>query len=237
MTRLNPNWLTEPCIDFEYKKYLLLGWLQHVETSFLRHQLYPVYNDLWKHHRALQSLRTERSALRDLFHRELIGLHQKRLELQYQDLYEDSALMDEIGSIIEFAIPSMASYLEEGSQLKEAYREALELDTVGIIPLYQREGYLMLSQQNQASVYHYKLNLIQELEEPPRPQISTAFVTEYTVNFTTNYEYIKSDLMKKQTELPNPATYVVKSSMELPAKETFLPLAKEILFEYISERA
>ena len=34
MKQLNPNWLTEGWVDFEYKKYLLLAYLQKVSIDF-----------------------------------------------------------------------------------------------------------------------------------------------------------------------------------------------------------
>lgn len=33
MKTLNHNWLTEGLIDFEYKKYILLSYLQEVNTK------------------------------------------------------------------------------------------------------------------------------------------------------------------------------------------------------------
>ncbi len=33
MADLNKNWLTEKYIDFEYKKYVLLAWLQEVNNN------------------------------------------------------------------------------------------------------------------------------------------------------------------------------------------------------------
>ena len=34
MEFLNKNWITENQIDFEYKKYMLLAYLQHVSENF-----------------------------------------------------------------------------------------------------------------------------------------------------------------------------------------------------------
>jgi hypothetical protein len=41
MADLNKNWLTEKYIDFEYKKYVLLAWLQEVNNNFQDQKLYP----------------------------------------------------------------------------------------------------------------------------------------------------------------------------------------------------
>jgi hypothetical protein len=41
MNQLNRDWLTQGLIDFEYKKYVLLGYLKTVKGSFSRVELYP----------------------------------------------------------------------------------------------------------------------------------------------------------------------------------------------------
>ena len=46
MSSLSTNWITEKHIDFEYKKYVLLGYLQHVNESFTENKLYPSLSEL-----------------------------------------------------------------------------------------------------------------------------------------------------------------------------------------------
>jgi len=46
-------------------------------------------------------------------------------------------------------------------------------------------------------------------------------------------ERIKRNLIKGNTEMPNPATYSIKTDLAMPIDETLLPLAKQILAEYL----
>jgi hypothetical protein len=46
---------------------------------------------------------------------------------------------------------------------------------------------------------------------------------------------MKSDLMRENKHLPNPAAYAIESEMSLPLEETFLPIAKRLLVRYISQ--
>ena len=41
MPKLSKDWITEKHIDFEYKKYVLLAYLQEVEKHFEMTSLYP----------------------------------------------------------------------------------------------------------------------------------------------------------------------------------------------------
>jgi hypothetical protein len=50
MRNLEKDWLTAGLIDFEYKKYLLLAYLQSVKTNFKEKKLYPDLSDLQRHY-------------------------------------------------------------------------------------------------------------------------------------------------------------------------------------------
>ena len=51
MKKLSPDWITEKHIDFEYKKYVLLAYLQEVNMNFEKTHLYPFLADLVDHYR------------------------------------------------------------------------------------------------------------------------------------------------------------------------------------------
>ena len=55
MEKLSKDWLTQGLIDFEYKKYLLLAYLQKAKKSFEKVELYPFLADLVFHYRNLTS--------------------------------------------------------------------------------------------------------------------------------------------------------------------------------------
>lgn len=119
MDRLKDNWLTEGLIDFEYKKYQLLAYFKEVKSSFNRVELYPFLSDLVFHYRNLVSLKENHSLLRDSFPKELSQDGLKNLELNYQRMIEDDCLMQEIESIIEYALPQFKTSLDEGSYIYE----------------------------------------------------------------------------------------------------------------------
>jgi len=74
MEHLKDNWLTEGLIDFEYKKYQLLGYLKRVKESFYRVELYPFLSDLVFHYRNLMTLRENKLMTGESFPKELATL-------------------------------------------------------------------------------------------------------------------------------------------------------------------
>src|SRR5262245_52889763 len=136
MDGLKDNWLTEGLIDFEYKKYVLLAYLKKVRESFGRVELYPHLSDLVFHYRNLVAFRENKSLIAESFPRELSLDNLRKLELTYKNIVEDDTVMQEIASIMEFAMPQLKGSVEEGSSIYEFVESKCELSPVGVIPLY-----------------------------------------------------------------------------------------------------
>ena len=52
ISNLNRDWVTEGNLDVEYKKYLLLAYLQFVQQNFSQKKLYPPLSELIEHYRS-----------------------------------------------------------------------------------------------------------------------------------------------------------------------------------------
>ena len=103
MEKLSKDWLTQGLIDFEYKKYLLLAYLQTARKSFSKVELYPFLADLIFHYRNLMSVKENKTLIRESFPKEISPEEIRHLELRYREIVEDDAIMAELDAIIEFA--------------------------------------------------------------------------------------------------------------------------------------
>lgn len=74
MGTLSENWLTENLIDFEYKKYVLLGYLQKVKEHFNEQKLYPDFAELIAHYKNLISLKNNATSLESGFKKNIKGI-------------------------------------------------------------------------------------------------------------------------------------------------------------------
>lgn len=61
--KLNPDWMFNDPLDFEYNKYTLLGYLQKCEKEFDRFEIYPNFVELSLHLANIQSLGKENTLL------------------------------------------------------------------------------------------------------------------------------------------------------------------------------
>lgn len=238
MEQLPKDWLTQGLIDFEYKKYVLLAYLKTVQESFGKSALYPFLADLVFHYRNLLAIKEDKALLRDAFPKEISVEEFKRLELSYRKLVEDDDVMAELESIIEFSLPKLENSLQSGSVIYEHVESQCEIAPIGVTPLYAKEGYLFVSQppENETSVYRYQISIFDSSQEQLRC-LNTEFIECVEKKPLHTYERLKTDLVSRFKDMPNPATYLILSKMKFPFSETLMPVAKRLFVKHISKAA
>ena len=90
--------------------------------------------------------------------------------------------------------------------------------------------------QKDTLVYQYRLTIFEKHDEKYRG-IRTDFIDSWYRNISSTYDQIKSELIRKKTDLPNPAVYAMETSLRFPVEETLLPVAKRFLVKFISTAA
>jgi hypothetical protein len=232
--RLSDNWITTNHIDFEYKKYVLLAYLQHVNECFEETKLYPALSELVKHYRNLVALRDQKNSLYNSFPEKLNSADLQNFKLVYEKLCTDDRLMTELESIINFSIPQFEQRLAEGKKIYDFIESKINIFPIGIVPLHTDAGYLLLKNgdQNKTVVFEYQITIFDQPNERYRA-IGVQYVNSFEKTLCNTYENIKGDLLRYNKNLPNPATYVIESELTLPFEDTLLPLAKRSLVKYL----
>jgi len=236
MATLNQNWLTDGWVDFEYKKYLLLAYLEEGSTQFNEKKLYPKLSELVDHYRHLKMFKETKLTVSRDFPKQISGLDFEKLKVEYRQLFEDDELLKEIDDIVDFAIPQLEQTLGIGKELFAEVEDKLDVFPVGIIPLRNEEGYFFLSdfQKRVVNVYYFLLTVFENMEEKFRG-LKTEHLFTYNITLSHSYEKVKYSLIEQHHNyLPNPATYAVEFKHSFPLPETMLPVAKRTLVKYIA---
>ncbi len=235
MQKLNRDWFVEGLVDFEYKKYLLLSYFQHVKENFNQTKLYPQLSELITHYRDMIRFQESKENLSGNFPQTLTGMDLEKAKLEYESLVEDDALMKEIGLILEFAMPRFRSSMDQGKEIFEFIEEQIEIDPIGIVPLYKDDGYLLVQSGvgTAVKVYEFFISIIQNADEKYR-SIRTAYLTSFDWGITNTFEDMKLELIRSRSDRPNPATFSISSGMEFPEEESLLPVAKRKFFRYLA---
>ena len=236
MTKLNKDWLTDGLIDFEYKKYVILAYLQDIKKHFDRTRLYPFLEDLIFHYRNLQSIKQNKEIAEKTFPKELSKADLEKLKLSYKKVLKDDEVMQEIETIMEYALEKFDNVIKEGVEIYEFVEDNIKIEPVGIIPLYADEGYIMMthSHEKELHIYKYICTVFQNSTEALRGiHLKLMDIIEKSI-FNT-YENIKLSLSKTYRELPNPATFHLHSSLSFPIQETLLPVSKRAFVRYLKD--
>jgi len=234
MATLSENWITENLIDFEYKKYVLLGYLQHVEEHFNEQKLYPDFAELIAHYKNLIELKNNTLDLENSFKKNVKGIDYNTLSLIYENSITDESLND-LKQIIAFSEPLLVNELQKGKNIFDFAEQHILTNHIGILPIYKTEGYFVLYpyQAKQVLVYNYTFSKINLLQQEVYG-LNCTYVTDYTISLAKPVDKIKLDIIDANPHLPNPAVYLFKANAELPNDETFLPIAKRLLYKNLT---
>ncbi len=233
MKSLEKDWLTTGLIDFEYKKYVLLAYLQQVKSNFKSKKLYPDLRDLQYHYDYSMYFKDGIQQLSVQFPKRIKGVNPENLNLEYEASPQpENNYLSEIESIMDYALPRFKRAINEGEEIVAEVQKNLQVVPVGILPLYKNDGYLLLHEPmiNETRVYQYNLTIFENKNERLRG-LKTFYVETIKKSMMNTFENIKLDLVKRYKHLPNPATYLVESKYVLPLEETLLPIAKKKVVE------
>lgn len=236
MRALSNNWITEGLIDYEYKKYVLLAYFQEVKKHFNQSKLYPYLSDLIFHYQNLMVLKDNKELMKNAFPERLTQPDFEKLKMVYEKVVQDDDMMAQIEEIISFSIPEFKKHLAEGKDLYEFFEANMSICPVGLSSLYVDEGYLFVSNSDNkvTRIYEYQISIFQSTQEKYRG-VYTRYLESQRRGMANTYENMKAELVKRNKQKPNPATYLIESKLEIPLDESLLPIAKRLLVKHISK--
>ncbi len=238
MSTLKTNWLTDGLIDFEYKKYVVLGYLKNVRENFGRNVLYPDLSDLLFHYKNIMSVKKNKQLIYDHFPATISREDFKKLQLNYEKIIKDDGVMKEIEDILAFSIPCFADVLNEGKDIYEFVETNMEICAIGLSPLYKQEGYLFIDEafKKEMLIYRFQISVFESADEVYRG-VNMEFVESKRKSLGVTFEKVKLNLVKTYKMLPNPAAYAIHTKFKFPFEATLMPVAKRLLVKHITKSA
>jgi hypothetical protein len=238
MKELSKNWFIEGSIDFEYKKYILLDYLQEINRYFDKSKLYPNLTDLIFHFNNLLYFKKNKTMLQQAFPQRLTQADIEAVKLTYKKIVDDDSSMREIEAIITYALQKIDPAIQTGKEIYDFVESRLNIDPVGIVPLMPFYGYFSLrnGKDKTHGIYEYQVTIFENKDDKYRG-ININFLYTYEESITRTPEAVKLDLIRRNKQMPNPAVYYVQSDITFPLEQTLLPVAKRSLVKHISSAA
>jgi len=231
---LSETWFMDGYIDFELQKYRLLSYLQEINKHFTESKLYPQLSDIIFHYNNLLVFRDNKKLLQDQFPKQLGQINLSKLELVYEKILADSEIMEELERITQYALEEMKGTINNGAEIYDFIEKQVHIEPVGIMPLYNKEGYMLVRYGKYAEIraYSYTITLF-EHQAARYKGIKVQYIDSWGKSLANTFEHVKLDIIRSIRTLPNPAVYSVESPLKVPLDETLLPIAKRMLVRMI----
>lgn len=215
-----------------------MAYLKATNAEFIEVGICPVLNDIIQHQRFIREIHSGKLELSNLFPKDLESIDFQQSKRNYVCFKRSGEFMGEVDKITGFALSKFTGQIEQGQVIAELVEDQLEFDPVAIIPIYNREGYVLLSQERSSTIhaFQYKVNLIQYASDRFR-NISIWLIGVFKTTILHMLEKIKLQLTNEIKELPNPATFRLHSRQPFPIEETLLPIGKKLLLKTVSAQA
>lgn len=231
MKTLSPLWLLEGLIDYEYKKYIVLDYLQRVEIDFKKKKIYPHVDDVSNHLSFILQLKHSKSITTNVFP-DIPPSDIIKFNFKYNNLICDPDSKSHLEKIINFSLPKFRSIVMDSSNIKRNLFLGMDIEGVGHISTDISTGYVIIP-KNKMHVYSYAIYEVPNqqgdlFEYMPERYVTLKKVKVYDKDVTPME--IKMDLMI-QNNHPNMSLFMVSSQNRLPLKECYLPLVKDLIIE------
>ncbi len=234
MEKLADDWITKGALDFEYKKYILLAYLQQVGNSFEQHKLYPSFADLIMHYKNAAQLKDGKQQLRKSFPKQLTQLDLKNFRLFFESKVEEDDQLKELESIVDFAMDNLKGHIAVGKDIFDEVEKQLIIEPVGVKALEENEGLLLIDPQYDHfyHIYQYRVSIFEAAEEKFRG-LQTVFIDKIKKSIGTTIEQLKIQILKNIKHVSNYSAFRVVALQPYPYEETLLPIVKRSFSNYI----
>jgi hypothetical protein len=236
MTPLTLDVFTGAVHDIERTQYQVLAGLKRAHDAFEEQRIYPYLGRLVKLYRSLETIidRSERFRSARTGQIAEIDLENETIEYEWPEI--DADKMSDVEDLMRWALPRVQDAIEEGKAVYEHVENSVELETVGIVPSYVQEGYLMVPdrEEQQLHVLRYTLSIFTDEDERYRSLKTEHCKTVRQEGVDVAPGSIKMELIEERDDLPNPATYCFQTDRVFPYQETLLPVAKRRFIRYLS---
>lgn len=237
MKTLKPYWFAEGLLDIEYKRYILLAYLQEVEIQYKHSKLFPSLQHLAMTMKSMLDFQAKCEELENQFPSEISSIDLNNKKIEYVPLFEDYSLLETVYEIINYSMPQVELKIEQGKEIYNSVEKLIEIEPVGVTPLYNDEGYFFLYSQikNETDIFKYKMSFIDSGSQSR--VLETNFLRKTKRSISNTFYAMKNSLIKEFSHLPNPATFLIKAELDFPKEETLLPIAKRIFMRRLAHNA
>lgn len=222
--------------DLELNQYHVLAGIKEFRNEFNKKKLYPYFTNLLYLTSELQDIIEQKNDLEFKFSKKIKGFDLKNNKIIFETPENPQPEINCLFDLIEWALPQLKSVIEEALVICEFVENNINIEHVGIVPIYKDEGYFIIpnNEDSALQVHRFECSLFSSENEKYRA-LKTKLIRSFEKPaIELPPESIKLDLIKEYQDLPNPATFKCETDLDFPFDETIFPIAKRKLMSEIS---
>lgn len=232
---LEHDWIFQEPIDFEHKKYILLGYLKKMDDFLGQNKIYPAFIEVSLQLASLQTLIKENILLTtnkkfityddEVLLKELIAKPAPKL---------NDSEKDEVDRIIKYSAKKFYEYFSIFKGYWQMVYEAISFSIKRNKKFYDNKyGYIVYSvkTENQIYVWEYTLSDTEPIADEQNIKLNLIYngnKKDLTLNQIIENFSLLTEIQRKKAPV-----YEFKSEKEYPINETLLPLFKRRLVSHI----
>jgi hypothetical protein len=232
---LSPNWLTEGRLDRELTEYRLKAFIMKVREAYRKTCLQPGWEEARFHASALHAFMESWNQAKNRIHPDLKGIDWEQKKLVYSRHQNPADWELWIEEMTEYASEEFQSLTLEGREIFLQILEDVSINPVGIEPIYQSEGYIFITREDQNTTYIFRYRLGPVKWETHQNSAYQARLL-YTIKpaASQNELALKHSLIRQYPDLPNPAAWKLTTGLYWPVEQTLVPVSLHLLSQRIA---
>lgn len=222
--------------DLEKRQYIILAELKKISEQFQFYKIYPYLSRLIELRRVLKEIIARIYDLRSKFPKQISKIDWVNQTIEHEVIFTSGTDISSVEDLIEWALPHIENVIEEGIAIHDFVESELTVEQVGILPVYKDEGYLFVpdNQKKSLNLFRFEISIFQSKDDQYRA-LKTRFLKHLEQDrIKLSPGAIKLDLIREESELPNPATYAFNTDLDFPFETTIFPIAKRRLMHILN---
>jgi hypothetical protein len=235
MDHYSLDWIFNPKVDNETRKYRFCYFVNEVQNAFSSNKILPFWNGLGTAIKDINQYLNQQKLLEHYMPKELVGINWITLSPEFKNESYVKEL-EELKTFLQNIYPEIKSLFVEGAELFQFVKKQLQLEPIGILPIYNKEGLLMLKNRSQSRIYSYAYKLsVQKESDFSHSALQTQFLGEDDLSIIKSPLEIKKSWIRSRLEFDHAAAFLIESKSNYPISHTLKPAAERVLYHYLMQ--
>lgn len=218
--------------DAEAAEYRIRAGLLEAHRAFVHNHVYPHLGDLIGLRRTLAALVDGADRVHEGLPGRVVGVDWEEGAVVHEKAELDGPPLLAL-ELARWALPLVDAVIEEGRTLYEFVDAHAALEAVGLVPAYQREGFLLVPEPAGGWLaLRYAIGALTGAGGPYRALWTSP--VDVDLDPLAPPAVWKEALVAACPELPTPAAFRVETDVPFPVEETVLPVAKRKLLRLVA---